>query len=119
MNLLPAGNPNIGDAYYWGYERVFPSIFQDIGIAGAGTYTLAWEYSRGGGLWASCLDLVDGSNNFQNFGMNVISHTPQADWAADTIGGVADKYWLRAKCTDAGTGYSQPKGTYARVSLDL
>jgi len=119
MNLLPAGGPNIGDAYYWGYERVFPRLFQDIGMAGAGSYSLAWEYSRGSGIWASCLDLVDGSNSFQNFGMNVISHTPQVGWTVDTVGGVADKYWLRAKCTNAGTGYLPPKGTYARISLDL
>jgi len=119
MNLLPAGSLHIGDAYYWGYDRVFPRLFQDIGVAGAGTYTLVWEYSCGGGIWASCLDLVDDSNNFQNFGMNVISHSPQADWLTDTMSGLADKYWLRARCTDAGTDYSPAKGTYARISLDL
>jgi hypothetical protein len=119
MNLLPAGSPNIGDTYYWGFERVFPRILQDIGRVGAGTYTLVWEYSRGGGSWASCLDLVDGTNNFQNFGMNVISHSPQADWATDAVGGIPDKYWLRARCANAGAGYTQPKGTYARISLDL
>ncbi len=117
MTLLPAALA-MGDAYYWGYDEKFKRIYQDIGIAGAGTYLLAFEYSRGAGVWANCVDLVDGTGKFQNLGQSTISHTPQADWAKDTVSG-RNVYWIRAKCTDAGAGYSQPLGTYALVSMDF
>jgi hypothetical protein len=117
MNLFPA-TLAVGDAYYLGYDQVFSRILQDIGIAGAGNYSLIWEYSRGGGAWASCIDLADGTNRFQNLGLNTISYTPQADWAKDTLIS-RNLYWIRARVSDAGTGYSQPRGTYARASLDL
>lgn len=117
MNLLPV-ILTLGDSYYWGYDQIFARILQDIGIAGAGTYILVWEYSLGGNLWSSCVDLNDGTNNFQIFGLNTISHSSQANWAKDTLLG-RNLYWIRARVSNVGTGYSQPKGTYARASLDL
>jgi hypothetical protein len=118
MTLLPAAVA-IGDAYYWGYYLPFNRIRQDVGVLGTGTYVLAFEYSTGGGGWAACVDLVDGTDRFHNPGYNDISHTPQGGWATDTIGGVGPLYWIRTRCTDAGAGYSQPIGDYAHVSVDF
>ena len=117
MNLLPAAVA-INDAYYWGYDEKFRRIYQDIGVAGAGTYLLSFEYSLGAGAWANTVDLVDDTGNFQNLGQNTISHTPQADWAKDTVSSL-NMYWIRARCIDAGSGYFQPLGTYALVSMDF
>jgi hypothetical protein len=118
MDLLPTAPLAVGDAWYWGYGQKFDRIYQDIGVAGAGTYTLAFEYSQGGGDWTACVNLVDGTSGFRNPWLNVISYTKQGDWATDTISG-RTLYWIRARVTDAGTGYSQPKGTYARVGIDI
>lgn len=117
-HLLPAGLLQINDAWYWGYDQRFDRIYQDVGAAGAGTYTLAFEYSLGAGAWAACIGLVDGTNGFRNLWLNTISHAKQGDWAKDTLSG-RNLYWIRARVTDAGAGYSQPLGTYAQVSLDL
>ncbi|MDD4984225.1 MAG: hypothetical protein PHQ43_00350 [Dehalococcoidales bacterium] len=116
MTLLPASLA-IGDAYYWGYDLPFERVLQDVSVVGAGSYALTFEYSLGGGLWASCVDLADGTNLFQNYGVNIISHSPQANWAKDTLQGM-NLYWLRARCTDAGSGYSQPKAGFALISKD-
>jgi hypothetical protein len=51
-----------------------------VSVVGAGSYNLVFEYSLGGGSWATCIDLVDGTKLFQNYGVKTISHTPQLDW---------------------------------------
>jgi hypothetical protein len=118
MTLLPAV-PASGAAYYFGHARKFSFLITDIGQAGAGTYTVAWEYSKGAGVWGSCVDLMDGSNAFKNNWSQEVSHTPQVDWATDTVADIANLYWLRAKCIDVGSGYSQPKANYARVRITV
>jgi hypothetical protein len=117
MTLLPAAPLAIGDAYYWGNDLTFERVLQDVSVAAAGTYVLAFEYSLGGSAWASCVNLVDGTSKFQTYGLNTISHTPQAGWATDTVAG-KNLYWLRARVADAGAGYSQPKAGYAKISKD-
>lgn len=119
MTLLPAVAPVIGDAYYFGFTAPFPVLVADIQQAGAGTYTVAWEYSQGAGAWAACVGLVDGSNAFKNAWTQEISHTPQVDWAVDTVNGIANMLWLRARCTLAGVGYTQPLGNFARARVTV
>jgi hypothetical protein len=116
--LLPAAPLQLNDAFYWGHEKRFDAVIQDIGAAGAGTYVLAFEYSKGAGVWAACVGLVDGTNKFQTLYTGEISHTKQLDWATDTVSGKT-RYWLRARVTDAGAGYSQPLGTFAWVRINF
>ncbi|AQU05305.1 hypothetical protein B1778_00770 [Dehalococcoides mccartyi] len=116
MNLLPSVLET-GDAYYWGYNRPFERLLQDISAAAGGDYSLAWEYSRGEGAWAACIDLLDNTNRFQNYGLNIIAHTPQVDWAPESIQ-EKNLYWLRARCTGPGTDYISPRAGYARISKD-
>ncbi|MFC1903100.1 hypothetical protein ACFLX4_03430, partial [Chloroflexota bacterium] len=80
-------------------------------------YILAWEYWNGA-AWAALVDLNDGTNAFKNAYTNEVSHTPQGDWALTIIQGM-NLYWIRARVTDAGSGYSQPLGTWARVRRDI
>jgi len=113
MTLFPASLA-VGDAYYWGYDLPFERVLQDISVPAGGDYALAFDYSQGGGAWATCIDLADDTNRFQTYGLGTISHSPQGDWNKDTVLG-KNLYWLRARCTDAGTDYVQPKAGYAKV----
>jgi len=112
MTLLPA-TLAVNDAYYFGHENKYKVLSLDVGQGGAGTYVLAWEYWDGT-AWAALVDLDDGTNAFKNAYTNEVSHTPQANWTLTTIQ-TMNRYWIRARVTDAGTGYGQPLGTWARV----
>jgi len=116
MTLLPASLA-VDDAYYFGHGKKFSVVEIDIGQAGAGTYVLAWEYWNGA-TWAGLVDLDDGTNAFKNSWTNEVSHTPQGDWALTTIQGM-NLYWIRARVTDVGIGYSQPLGTWADVRTNV
>ncbi len=113
VELLPAAI-TVGDDIAFGFASPFDILYQDIQVAGAGTYTVAWEYSQGGGAWAACADLVDGTNAFKTPWLQTVTHTPQGDWAPETLNGV-QAYYIRMRIADAGAGYSQPKGNYALV----
>jgi hypothetical protein len=91
-------------------------LLQDVSVPAAGSYTLVFEYSTGES-WAACLDLVDNTDRFQSYGLNVIAHTPQADWARSTLLG-KNLYWLRVRAFDGGLDYLPPRAGYARVSKD-
>jgi len=118
MPLLPDDVLEVDDGWYWGYTQPFDRIYQDIGVAGGGSYQLAFEYSRGGGLWAPCVDVEDGTNAFRHLWLHTISHSRQADWEPETLAG-KNLYWIRARVTDPGSDYSPPRGTFARVGLDF
>ena len=115
MTLFPAAIAS-NDAYNFGHAKKFNALIVDVNIAGAGTYTYIWEYSLGGGNWAACVDLDDDSDGFKNQWLQTISHTPQADWALETINGV-EAYYIRCRCTDTGAGYTQPLGNFARALI--
>jgi len=117
VDLLPAAIA-ADDYIAFGSDSPFEEIMQDISVVGAGTYVVAWEYSQGGGAWAACVGLTDNSNGFRNQWNQTIQHTPQGDWALETINGV-QAYYLRCRITDAGAGYSQPQGTYCLLKRTL
>jgi hypothetical protein len=116
LTLLPAAVA-VGDAYYIGLANKADGIAFDIGVAGAGTYDGVWEYSQGAGSWASCVDVVDGTDCFRNQWEQEFYHTPQGDWDTDTVNGVGPLYFIRFRVTDAGAGYSAPEGNFARQIL--
>jgi hypothetical protein len=117
FKLLPDAALNIGDEFYWGYDQPFDGIIQDVGVAGQGSYILAFSYSRVGDF-NPCVGLVDGTNRFQNLYSNQITHTRQGDFAAQTVNGIS-KYWIKATVIDAGSGYGQPLGTFAAALMNL
>lgn len=118
VNLLPAAL-TLNDAIYFGHDaKKFSTIMQDISVPGAGTYTGVWEYSQGAGAWNACVGVVDGTNGFQNQWNRTFEHTPQADWALETVNGV-QAYYVRYRITGTGAGYSQPQGTYCLLGATL
>lgn len=114
--LLPAVL-NINDALYWGFDSVFDGVLQDIQVAGTGTYTLVFEYSQAAG-WNACVGLVDNTTSFKTQGIGLITHTIQGDFDAQVVNGV-NKFWIRARVTNAGAGYGQPLGAFAKIQTGL
>jgi len=116
MTLFPVAIA-VDDAYYFGHYKPFIVLIQDMGQAGTGTYTVVWEYSRVADF-AACVDLDDDTDAFKNAWTREVTHTPQGDWALNNIEGM-NLYWIRARCTDAGAGYGQPLGTWAKVRIEV
>ena len=96
------------DRFYIGYSTPFSQAEINVGTAGAGTYTLTWEYWNGA-TW-SALTVEDGTDNFKIAGQNTILFTPPGDWATTSVNAQGPFYYIR--CTrDAGTQTTQPLGT--------
>ena len=94
MELLPA-LPVINDAYYWGFHYPVPSFKLNNGLEAEWVGTLAWEYWDGS-AWQALAGISDGTSRYTLPGVQTISWTLPADWAAsDENGTVA--YWMRAR----------------------
>ena len=116
MTLLPAA-PEADDAYYFGHYKSFNKLWLDIGQAGAGNYTLDWEYWNGT-AWAALPGLSDNTNNFMTPYTNSVAFTLPADWATTTVAGITNLYWIRARVSSyVPNGYIQPLGTWAKVEV--
>jgi hypothetical protein len=114
VEILPSAGLNVNDAFYFLYERPYDFLKVDVGVVATGTFVLEWEYYDG--AWQSCVDLVDGTDGFRNFGPNEVWHTPQAGWTTVTVAGLTG-YPIRARITDTGAGYSPPWATYIRAGF--
>ena len=113
MVLLPA-TPAVNDAYYFGSGLTFNILTVNIGTAGAGTWTITWEYWNGS-AWAACVDISDGTTGFTAAaGNHNVTHTPQSNWAKTTINTV-EAYWARARVSAYTSITTQPKGTQSWV----
>lgn len=105
--FFPAG-AGVDDAFYFGLTTRFSAIGLDIGTAGTGTYTLAWEYWDGSS-WTALAGLSDGTGAFKNAGATSVTFTTPTDWESTIVDGV-NLYYVRAK-RDAGTVTADPLGT--------
>jgi energy-coupling factor transporter ATP-binding protein EcfA2 len=113
MTLLPSDGA-INDYYSLGDASKFDAICVNVGTPGA-DYTLAYEYSRGGGAWATLLVVHDSIGEWKNAGRGWLTFSRPADWATDTIAGITGMYWIRAKATSVGVGFVQPLGTQSWI----
>lgn len=116
MTLLPAdcGAPN--DAYCFGYDGKFDVVCLNIGQVWQGTsITLAYEYSRGAGAWGTLANVKDGTDRFRSPGKGWINFDRPSDWATDTVGGIANRYWIRMRVASISNGTQQPLGTQAWI----
>ena len=86
MTLLPAA-PAQNDAYYFGYDLLFGEFDLNISTAGAGTWTITWEYWNG--VWTALAGVSDGTSGFTVGGTNLISWTLPTDWAKRSIEALA------------------------------
>jgi hypothetical protein len=105
MTLFPA-TPAEDDAYYFGFSVPLGHMILNITTAGAGTYTLTWEYWNGS-AWSALTVGEDETGSFKNAGLGNINFTIPADWAANTVNSQGPFYFIRA-VIDAGTTTTVP-----------
>jgi len=113
MTLLPA-IPAVNDAYYFGYPVVWDWLRLNIGTAGAGVWTIVWEYWNGIN-WMELPDIQDGTSHFGNAGINEVIFTRPGDWATTDAGGITSLYWIRARVSAYTSIATQPLGTQAWI----
>jgi hypothetical protein len=113
MTLLPSV-PAINDAYYFGHPALWDWLRLNIGTAGAGVWTIVWEYWNGT-IWAGLADVSDGTSHFGNAGMNDVTFTRPGDWAVTDVGGIVGLYWIRARVSTYTSIVTQPLGTQAWI----
>ncbi len=107
VTLMPTPTA-VNDRFYVGYSDTFDEVEINVSTAGAGTYTLTWEYSRGSGDWGS-LTVTDDTSSFKTSGINTVSFTPPDDWRTDTVNSQGPFYYIRA-VKGSGTQTTQPLG---------
>jgi hypothetical protein len=108
MTLLPA-TPAVNDAYYFGYLKKFQQVDLNISTAGAGTWTIVWEYYDGS-TWQSLPDITDPSSGFTASGLQNISWTMPNDWEMTTINSQGPFYFARARVSAYTSITTQPLG---------
>lgn len=118
MTLIPATSPATPDGFYYGHTEKWSQQDVDVLTAGAGTYTLAWEYYNGSG-WSAVTGLSDGTDNYKNAGINRVSFTEPGSWATTTVTsqpGTTALYYLRARFV-SGTVTTTPVGRTAQLDV--
>lgn len=91
-----------------GFFQKFKKIIVNVGTAGAGTYTVTWQYWNG--AWANLSGVSDGTNAFKNSGSNNVTFTVPTDWIATSINGSPNLFYIRA-LKDTGSVTTAPLGT--------
>lgn len=95
---LFSGTIAVGSICYFGSSYPFSGLVFDLSVAMTATsWTIVWEYSTGGGTWATLTAFY--YNKFETTGTFVIRWTPDSTWTTDTVNSVASKYWVRARVT--------------------
>jgi len=110
MTLLPAV-PAVNDAYYFGLSTLWDWLSLNIGQAGAGTWTIVWEYWNGS-TWATLPGAYDTSNGFRNGGYQSLTFSRPGDWATSSIL-LMNLFWVRARVSAYTSVTTQPLGTQA------
>lgn len=92
----------LNDAFYVGHTEPFNglSIQQTVGSSSA---AWTWEYSTGTSTWATLTTLVTGIIPSVTVGVHNTSFNPPGNWAVGTVNAVANVYWIRIRCSTAGT----------------
>jgi len=119
MTLLPA-TPAVNDAYYFGFDNKEDYLLLDISTAGAGTWTLTWEYSNNIGTFSSLSGVSDATNGFTESGENKVTWNEPAGaaWQTKVVDG-KDKYWVRARVSAYTSITTQPLGKQAWLPQTL
>lgn len=113
MTLLPAG-PAVNDAYYFGGRGPFSTLTLNIGTAGAGDWTITWEYWNGS-AWVALAGVTDNTTHFRAAaGNRTMVFTQPSDWVRSTIGGLT-AFWIRGRVSAFVAVVTQPLGTQSWV----
>lgn len=110
MTLLPAA-PAVNDAYYFGAHAGFRYLAIDLSTAGAGTYSIAWEYWNGA-AWVAFSGLSDGTDGLARSGEQRVTWTMPTNWASTVVNGRA-AFWARARVSAFTSITTQPLGRIA------
>jgi hypothetical protein len=111
MHLLPAA-PSVNCAYYFGWSYLWDYLLMQYDTAGAGTWTLVWEYWNG--AWVSLAGVTDGTSGFKGTtGLNTVTFTRPGDWATTTVNSIGPYYYIRARLSAYTSITTQPLGTQA------
>ncbi len=94
MELMDA-TPEVNDAYYFGRDTTFGLVIINVSTAGAGTWTITWEYYNGSS-WAALSGVTDGTTGFTVSGLKQVTFTVPGDWATVAVNSIT-KYWVRAR----------------------
>ena len=113
MTLLPAV-PVVADAYYFGLSSQWDWLCLNIGQAGAGVWTIAWEYWNGSAWVSLPTGYYDTSNGFRNGAKQSLSFDRPGDWALRTVM-TLNLYWVRARVSAYSSITTQPLGTQAWI----
>ncbi|MBA7643028.1 hypothetical protein ES703_50738 [subsurface metagenome] len=112
MTLLPA-TPAIDDAYYFGYATAWHWLNLNISTAGAGSWTVTWEYWNGS-AWVALSGVYDTSNGFRASGMQSVAFVHPGDWVGYDVDG-ATLYWIRGRVSSYSSVTTQPLGQQAWI----
>lgn len=96
--LPPQQVTTVQDRIYFGKETTFNRIRVNVGTAGVYSgVTLRWQYWNGS-AWVEVPSLTDGTNGFQNSGVNYVEFPIPTDWQKD-----GDYYKIRCVVTALAT----------------
>lgn len=112
MTLLPPDG-SINDYGALGHAGLFDAVCVHVGQAGA-NYTLAYEYSRGAGVWGTLTIRHNSTSDWKAVGKGWLTFARPVDWATDTIAGLS-LYWIRTRAASISGGFVQPLGTRAWI----
>ncbi len=110
VSLLPTlGNIGVGDAFYIGSASPFTAARISVGTAGAGTWTVTWEYYNGT-TWVALTGVVDGTVGFKTVGTNEVSWSYPTDFRLTTVNSTR-LYWVRGRVSAFTSATVAPLGT--------
>jgi len=87
----------------------------NIGTAGAGVWTIVWEYWNG--AWVALAGVTDGTTSFTAAaGNREVTFTRPGDWALTAILAM-NLYWIRARVSAYTSIVTQPLGTQSWIRI--
>lgn len=83
-----------GDILFIGDGNIFDRVTLEITTLAAWNGSHRYEYWNGS-AWIALSDVVDGSSNWENFGIFTVSFTMPSNWAKRTVNS-SEQYYIRA-----------------------
>jgi hypothetical protein len=107
-------SPSINDAWLFGCDNPCRIFNQEIDTAGAGSWTIVYEYWNGSD-WVALSNVQDLTTGFTVVGANSTTWDMPTDWATQTVTGSAvNSYWGRARVSAFTSMTTQPLGSRQR-----
>ncbi len=110
---LMGATATVGDYVYFGADKTFDILTIKMSTAGAGVWTITWDYwdsniTSWEPLTSGDFSSVTESNHFRVAGINDYSFTKPADWGTTEVNGSGMMYFIRAKVSGTPTISQNP-----------